>query len=389
MTQTTTLHSLLRHLPGAILALSAMQAVPAAFAQEPIRLGSIVSSTGPASFLGDPEEKTLRLYVEKLNASGGLLGRKVELVIYDDGSDANKANGFVKRLVIQDKVDFIVGGSTTGSTMAMLPQVQSSKIPFLSMGAASVIVEPVKPYVFKLPHSDRMAAEKVLDDMKKRGITKFALLSDTGGFGKSGRAETQKVAAAKGMTLSEDQNYGEKDTDMTPQLTKVKSSDAQAIFVFGTGQAPAIIARNYQQLGLKVPLYMSHGQASFEFIRIAGKASEAIRMPTPALLVAEQLPENDPQKSVSMSYKKEYESRYKTDVSSFGGYAFDGLGMVVAAVKRVGSVDKDKVRDALEQTRNFAGVSGIYNMSPTDHNGLTTDAFRMVEIREGGFKLMK
>lgn len=388
MISTPTIRSLLRHLPEAILTLTVLQAASPALAQEPIRIGSVLSSTGPASFLGDPEEKTLKLYVEKLNAAGGLLGRKVELVIYDDGSDANQANAFAKRLIIQDKVDFIVGGSTTGATMAMLPQVQSSKVPFLSMGAASVIVEPVKPYVFKMPHSDRMAAEKVLDDMKKRGITRFALLSDTGGFGKSGRTETQKMAVSKGMTLSEDQNYGEKDTDITPQLTKIKSSDAKAIFVFGTGQAPAIIARNYQQLGLTIPLYMSHGQASSEFVRLAGKASEGIRMPSPALLIAEQLPASDPQKTVSMDYKKEYESRFKADVSTFGGYAFDGLGMAVAAVKRVNSVDKEKVRDALEQTNGFVGVSGIYKMSPTDHTGLTTDSFRMIEIKDGGFKLV-
>ena len=254
----------------------------AAHAQDPIRIGSVLSTTGPASFLGDPEEKTLKLYVDQLNAQGGVDGRKIELTIYDDGGDANKANTFTKRLVQQDKVDFIIGGSTTGTTMAMLPQVEAAKVPFLSMGAASVIVEPVRPYTFKLPHSDRMAAQKVLEDMKKRGITRFALLSDTGGFGKGGHAETLKLAESMGMTVSSDQNYGEKDTDITPQLQKIKSSDAQAVFVFGTGQAPAIATRNYRQLGMTIPLYMSHGQASMEFVKLAGNAAEGVRMPSPA-----------------------------------------------------------------------------------------------------------
>jgi branched-chain amino acid transport system substrate-binding protein len=378
-----------RHFSMTLLAVALLPVTGVASAQQPIRIGAVVSSTGPASFLGDPQEKTLTMQVAKLNAAGGVLGRKLELVLYDDGSDANKANTFAKRLILQDKVDLIVGGSSTGTTMGMVPLIGTSKIPFISMGAASVIVEPIKPYVFKMPHSDRMAAQKVLEDMKAHGITKFALLSDTGGFGKSGRTETMKLASAMGMTLSEDQSYGDKDADMTPQLTKVKGSGAQALFVFGTGQAPAVIARNVQQLGMKMPLYMSHGQASVEFIRIAGKASEGIRMPSPALLVANELPDSDTQKAVSVSYKNEFEGRYKIDVSTFGAYAYDGLMIAVDAIKRAGSVDKAKVRDEIEKTTRFVGLSGIYNMTPTDHMGLTQQAFRMVEIRDGAFRQSK
>jgi branched-chain amino acid transport system substrate-binding protein len=378
---------LFRCLAAGLVGFAALQGQ--ALAADPIRIGSVVSATGPASFLGDPEQKTLEEYVDKINASGGVLGRQLKLILYDDNSDANNANAFAKRLVLQDGVDIIVGPSTTGSTMAMVPQIQSSKVPFISFAAATVIVDPVKPFVFKMPHSDTMAAQKVLGDMKKRGITKFALLSDTGGFGKSGHAETLKLAKTMGVTVSEDQSYGEKDSDMTPQLTKARSSGAQAVFVFGTGQAPAIITKNLEQLGMKVPLYMSHGQASVEFIRIAGKASEGVRMPSPALLIADKLPANDPQRPVSIKYKKEYEDRFKTDVSTFGGYAYDGLMLAVDAIKRAGSTDKEKVRDAIEQTRNFVGVSGIYNMSATDHMGLTIDAFKMVEIKDGGFRELK
>jgi branched-chain amino acid transport system substrate-binding protein len=379
--------TLFRCLAAGLVGFAALQGQ--ALAADPIRIGSVVSATGPASFLGDPEQKTLEEYVDKINASGGVLGRQLKLILYDDNSDANNANAFAKRLVLQDGVDIIVGPSTTGSTMAMVPQIQSSKVPFISFAAATVIVDPVKPFVFKMPHSDTMAAQKVLGDMKKRGITKFALLSDTGGFGKSGHAETLKLAKTMGMIVSEDQSYGEKDSDMTPQLTKARSSGAQAVFVFGTGQAPTIITKNLQQLGMKVPLYMSHGQASVEFIRIAGKASEGVRMPSPALLIADKLPANDPQRPVSIKYKKEYEDRFKTDVSTFGGYAYDGLMLAVDAIKRAGSTDKEKVRNAIEQTRNFVGVSGIYNMSATDHMGLTIDAFKMVEIKDGGFRELK
>ncbi|MGV0986080.1 MAG: ABC transporter substrate-binding protein [Limnohabitans sp.] len=369
-------------------ALSSIGSVTSA-ADNTIKIGAIVSATGPASFLGDPQQKTLEMYVQKINAAGGVLGKKVELVIYDDASDANKANAFTRRLIIQDEVDAIIGSSTTGSTMAMIPQIESASIPSISLAAASVIVEPVKPYVFKMPHSDRMAAQKVLDDMKKRGFTQFALLSDTGGFGKSGRNETLKIAEHMGLKIAEDQQYGEKDTDMTPQLTKIKSSTAQAILVFGTGQAPAIIARNYQQLAVKQALYTTHGQASTEFIRLAGKASEGIRMPSPALLIAQSLAANDPQRNVSVDYAKGFETQFKMDVSTFGGYAHDALFLLVDSFKRAGGTDKAKVRAAIEQTQGFVGVSGIYKMSANDHMGLDVSAFRMVEVKNGSFKEVK
>ncbi|VVE26818.1 branched-chain amino acid ABC transporter substrate-binding protein [Pandoraea capi] len=363
----------------------AFSLAPPSHAADPIRIGAVVSATGAASFLGDPEQKTLNQYVDKINAAGGILGRQVVLTVYDDGSDANTANAMAKRLILQDKVDLILGASTTGSTMAMAPLSSANKVPTVSLAAATVIVDPVKPYVFKVPHSDTMAAEKVLEDMKQHGITRVALLSDTGGFGKSGRNETIKAAKRLGLTIVEDQSYGERDADMTPQLTKARAANPQAVFVFGTGQAPAIIAKNFHQLGLSVPLYMSHGQASAEFIRIAGAAAEGVRMPSPALLIAEQLSTNDPQRQVSLEYKLAYETKYKQDVSTFGGYAYDGLMMAADAIKRAGSTDKAKVRDALEQTKNFVGVSGVYTMSPTDHMGLNSSAFRMVEIRGGRF----
>lgn len=377
-----------RRLLTVCLAIAGIQLSSAALAADPIRIGAIVSATGPATFLGDPEQKTLEMMVKDINAAGGVLGRQLELVLYDDGSDATKANAFARRLTMQDNVDVVIGPSTTGSTMAIVPQFEGRKTPLVSLAGASVIVEPAKPYVFKMPHSDRMAAQAVLDDLKKRGIKSFALLSDTGGFGKSGREETVKLAAKMGLTISADEAYGEKDTDMTPQLTHAKDSGAGAIFVFGTGQAPTVISRNYQQLKLTVPLYMSHGQASTEYIKLSGPAGEGVRMPTPALLVADQLPDSDPQKALSLQYKTEFEKLYKVDISSFGGYAYDGIRLIVDAIKRAGGTDKEKLRAALEATSKFAGASGIYSMSPTDHMGLGTDSFRMVEVKGGQFKLV-
>lgn len=375
----------LKHLAaGAALALGTLTAM----ANEPIRIGAVLSVTGPAAFLGDPELKTLQMYVEDLNTKGGVLGRKLELVHYDDGSDANKANGFTKRLLDNDKVDVIIGGTTTGATMSMVPLVTKAEVPFISLAGAVVVIEPVKKWVFKTPHTDRMAAEKVFEDMKKRGLTKVALLSETSGFGQSGKKETEAVAAKYGITLVANETYGPKDTDMGPQLTKIKNTaGVQAVFVFGLGQGPAIVTKNYRQLGVTLPLYQSHGVASDEFLKLAGPASEGVRLPSPAQLIPEQLPTNDPQKAVVTAYDQAYKLRYKTEVSTFGGYAYDALMLTVDAMKRAGSADKAKVRDAIESTKNFVATSGTYNLSPTDHLGLDLSAFRMLEVKNGNWQL--
>lgn len=359
-----------------------------AFAADPIKIGSVLSVTGPAAFLGDPELKTLQMYVEDINKKGGVLGRPLELVHYDDGSDASKANSFAKRLIEDDKIDVLVGGTTTGSTMSIVPLVEKAGIPFISLAGAVVIVEPVKKFVFKTPHTDRMAAEKVFDDMKKRNITKVALFSETSGFGQSGKKEAEGVAAKYGITLVANETYGPKDTDMSPQLTKIKNiAGVQAVFIFGLGQGPAIATKNYKQLSVNLPLYHAHGVASEEFIKLAGPAADGVRLPAAALLVANKLPTNDPQKPVATAYAKAFNEKWKTDVSTFGGHAYDGLMIAVHAIKRAGSTDKAKVRDAIEATKGYVGTGGVVNMSATDHMGLDLSAFRMLEIKNGDWTI--
>ena len=371
---------------GVALTLGALSA----FAADPIKIGSVLSVTGPAAFLGDPELKTLQMYVDDINKKGGVIGRPLQLVHYDDGSDASKANGFAKRLIEDDNVDVLVGGTTTGSTMSMVPIAEKANIPFISLAGAVVIIEPVKKWVFKMPHTDRMAAEKVFEDMKKRGISKVALLSESSGFGNSGKKETEGVAAKYGITLVANESYGPKDTDMSPQLTKIRTSPGvQAVFVFGLGQGPAIVTKNYKQLGLDLPLYHAHGVASDEFIKLAGPAAEGVRLPAAGLLVADKLAANDPQKAVALAYSKAYSAQWKTEVSTFGGHAYDGLMVAVDAIKRANSTDKAKVRDAIEATKGYVGTGGVVNMSATDHMGLDLSAFRMLEIKGGDWTLAK
>jgi branched-chain amino acid transport system substrate-binding protein len=359
-------------------------------AQEPIRIGAFLSITGPAAFLGDPEQKTLELYVEKLNAAGGVLGRKLQVISYDDGGDAEKARTFGKRLIEQDKVDVLVGGSTTGATMAVVPLAEAAGIPFISLAGAVVIIEPVKKWVFKTPHTDRMACEKIFVDMRSRNLARVAIISGAGGFDKSMRGECLKVARQHGVDVVGDETYGAGDTDMTAQLTKIKNAPGvQAVLNAGFGQGPALVTKNFRQLGITLPLYQSHGVASKEFIKLAGDAAEGVRLPASALLVAESLPDSDAQKKVVVSYKREYEGRFKSEVSTFGGHAYDGLMLAVEAMKKAGTTDKARVRDALESLRGYMGTAGVINMSAQDHMGLDLSAFRMLEVRSGDWSLAK
>jgi branched-chain amino acid transport system substrate-binding protein len=354
-----------------------------------IKIGSVLSFTGPASFLGDPEKKTLEMYVADINAKGGVNGKKLQLFIYDDGANPNNARTFATRLIEQDKIDAMVGGSTTGATLAMIPLFEEAKIPFISLAGAVQIIQPVRKWVFKTPHTDTMACEKIFADLKHRNLTHVALISGTGGFGKSMSAECHKVAGKAGITIVVEETYGPRDSDMTPQLTKIKNAvGVQAVVNPGFGQGPAIVTRNYRQLGIKMPLYQSHGVCSKQFIKLAGPAAEGVRLPCAALLIADKLPSNDPQKPVVVNYSREYQKKTGQAVSTFGGHAYDGLMILVGAMQRAKSADKAKVRDEIEKTKGYIGTGGIVNMSPTDHLGLDLSAFHMLEIKGGDWTLV-
>ncbi len=381
-----------RHLAavaGAALAAAGLAA--GASAAEPIKIGAFLAVSGPASFLGDPEKKTLELYVEMINKEGGVLGRQLQLVAYDTGGDAKQAATFARRLIEEDRVDFLIGGSTTGDTMAAVPLVERAGIPFISLGGASVIVEPVKKWVFKTPHTDRLAVEKVYADLEKRGLSKVGLIAGDGGFDKScmDNARDRTLLDQWGISVVGAETYSKDDKDTTPQLIKLKNAPGiQAILFCGFGAPAVIVTKNYHQLGIAVPLYHSHGSASKQFITGAGEAAEGVRLPAAAILVARQLPEGDPQRAPGMAYTKAYTDRYHDDVSTFGGHAYDALMLLAAAIKGAGSTDPEKVRGTLESTRNFIGLDGIFNMSATDHGGLDQASFKMVEVHSGDWKYL-
>lgn len=357
--------------------------------QAEIRIGASLAVTGPASFAGDPSAKTLEMIVEEINAAGGIDGEQIELILYDDGADPNKARTFATRLVEDDKVVAIIGGTTTGATMSILGVAEDAGIPFISVAGAVAIVDPVRNYVFKTPHTDRMACMKIFNDMKARGITGVGMISGTDGFSASMQAQCKAVIADYGLNLLADESYGPDDADMTPQLTRIKNTEGvEAILNPGFTKGSAIVTRNVKQLAIETPLYLSHSVASDSFIELTGaEAVEGVRLPGTALLIADSLPEDDPQYDVVHTYTADFTKKYDQPVSAFGGYAHDAMRMLADAIDRADSTDPDAIRDALEGTQGYAGVTGTYTFTPDDHLGLDLSAFRLVEIRGGNWTL--
>lgn len=351
----------------------------------PIKIGSVLSLTGAASYIGEPMHQTLEMYIEKANAEGGILGRKLQLIQYDDGSDAAKSNSFAKRLIEEDKVDAIIAGNTSGATMAMLPLVQSAGIPFFSLAGSVAIVEPVKSWIFKTPPTDRMMAESSMEDMTRRGVKKIGLLTETGAYGQSARKESQNLVGKMGLTLVADETFGPKDTDMTPQLSKINAAGAEAVFIVGSGAGPAISTRNAAQLGLKFKIYQGGGANSEEFIKQSGSASEGVYVVGPAFIISKYLSDSDPQKAVAFAYDKAFRDRWNATPNTFGGSAYDAFMMVKLAMIAAGSTDKEKVRTAIEATKNFVGVQGVFDMSPTNHLGLSIQSLKVFTIKDGAF----
>jgi branched-chain amino acid transport system substrate-binding protein len=356
-----------------------------------IKIGASISATGPAAFLGDPELKTLEMLVEDLNAKGGLNGEEVVLIAYDDNGDPNKARTFATRLVEDDEVVAIIGGTTTGTTMSILAVTEDAEIPFISLAGAIDIVQPVKPFTFKTPHTDRMACQKIFEDMQKNGIAKIGMISGTDGFGASMQAQCKEVAPDYAIEIIADETYDPKDADMTAQLTKIKGTEGvQAILNPGFGQGPSIVTRNVKQLAIDLPFYQSHGVASDGFIELAGAdAAEGVRLPGTALLVADLLAADDPQKPVVDAYKAMFEEKTGTPVGTFGGYAHDAFLIMTDAIARAGSAEPAAIRDAIEATSGLAGTTGIYTFTPEDHLGLDLSAFRMLEIQGGKWTLVQ
>ena len=371
-------------LAGAV-ALPALASCAAA-GDDTYRIGALFAVSGFNSPLGTPEKETALMLEEQINAKGGIKGKKIQVIVRDTESDETKAVTLAKQLIEQDKVLAIIGPSSTGESLALVDTVERAQVPLIAAASGVNIVRPVKKWVFTMPQLSDAAVARLFDYFKTKQITRIAILTSTGGWGVQGKGDIDKAAPAAGINVVAAETFGDKDTDMTVQLTKIKGTDAQAVLVWGTNPGPAIIAKNMKQLGMTIPLFQSHGVANRTFIDLAGEAGNGVILPVGRLPVADRLPDSDPQKKLLLAYASDFQAKYGKAADTFGGHAYDALTILVRAIEKAGS-DKAKIRDEIENTRDFVGTGGVFNLSKDDHNGLTKGAFVMVKVANGKWEL--
>jgi branched-chain amino acid transport system substrate-binding protein len=367
----------------------------AAFAADTIKLGAFFDLSGRAAFIGTPTKLVAEMLVEKLNAEGGINGQQLELIIADTEANPTKTASIAKKFIHKDGVVAIIGPTLTDTGMNVKKIVENGKTPiFMTVGGDPVIMGGKFgsfKYVFKSPQRSSVAVKRLFTYLKEKNLTKVALLSAADGFGKDGASWMDKLAAEYGIEIIARESFGTRDTDMTAQLTKVKNSSPQAILAWTIGPAGSIIAKNKVQLGIDIPLFQCHGLPDPKYIELAGPASEGDRMPATKLMVVDELDDSDPQKLVIEEFVKLYKEKgydKQFPINTHSGYAWDAIMMVANAIKKVGT-DKELLRTEIESTKNYIGISGTYNITPEDHNGLDVDSMVIVQVKDGKFTLAK
>ncbi len=378
-----------------IVVLALTLTLPLGAAAQEYRIGFVSAITGPASSLGVPERDVAVMIQKELEAKGGVTGPDgkkypVKIVIHDDESKVETTKRLVKKLIAEDKVHVVIASSQSPTSIAVIPDATEGKVPLISMASSHAIVTPIKErfWVFKTPQSNIHVSTHQVKYLKAKRYTKIASLYVNDAFGEDSRRGLAATIKDSGIEIVYEDKFEHTDKDMTPQLTKAKASGAQALIVHAIPPSASIITKQFRDLGLTIPLIHNHGVGNKPFTDLAGGAADGVIFPIGKMLVAEGLPDSDPQKKVLVDFVAWYEKGTGKPRSTFAGHAWDALRMSFMAFAKVSPTmpldqARAKVRDELEKVRNFAGTGGIFNMSPEDHVGLDERSMVLVRI-EGG-----
>ncbi|WP_374675396.1 ABC transporter substrate-binding protein [Ideonella sp.] len=356
-----------------------------------INVGVTVSATGPAASLGIPEKNTISLMPTTI------AGQKVNYIVLDDASDTTKAVANTRRLITEDKVDVILGSTTTPNSLAMIDAVSEAQVPMISMAASARIVEPMdakKRWVFKTPQNDIMMSLAIAAHMADAKVKTVAFIGFADAYGEGWYGEFAKAAGIKGISIVANERYNRTDASVTAQVLKLVAAKPDAVLIAGSGTPSALPASALAERGYTGKVYQTHGVANNDFLRVGGKNVEGTFLPSGPVLVADQLPAGHPVKKSAMEYVAKYEAAYgKGSVSTFGAHAWDaGLLMAAAVPQALKKAQpgtpafRAALRDALEQVKELPGAHGIFTMSPNDHLGLDQRARVMVKIEKGAWR---
>lgn len=379
------------------LAVSLIIGTPLAFSADTIKIAGIFALTGRAAHIGTAQRDAVLLAIDEVNAQGGINGHKLEMVMGDTESNPTKAVMALKKVLESEDVVAIIGPTTTGTAMAMRGFIEKEQIPtFMHSGGDVILKLPLKKgdpstlpkWTFKSPYKAADAMGKICEYMSKHGIKKIGFLYSNEGFGKDGLRNVKVQAPKYGVEIAASEAFQPKDVDMTAQLTRISAQGVDGIIAWTVGPAMGIVAKNIKQLGIKAPLFECHGAGDPIFWKVAGEAGEGVMMPSTKIVVGDQLPDKDIQKQKTLDYVKAYKEKFNREPGTMVAYGADAAFIVIDAIKKVGP-DRAKIRDAIENTKGYVGLSGIYNISPEDHNGLTMQDIVMIKATKGGWKLLE
>jgi len=366
------------------------------YSAEPIKIAGIFALTGRAAFIGTAQRDAVIIAIDEVNEAGGINGRKLEMVMEDTESNPTKAVMALKKVLEAEDVVAIIGPTLTGTAMAMRGFIEKEKIAaFMHSGGDVILNAPLDKndpkslpkWTFKSPYKAADAMGKICEYMKKHGIKKIGFMYSNEGFGKDGLKNVQVQAPKYGVEIVAQEAFEPKDVDMTAQLTRINAKGVDGIIFWTVGPPMGIVPKNAKQLGIKVPLFACHGAGDPFFWKVAGEAGEGVLMPSTKIIVADQLPDSDIQKKKILAFIKAYKGKFNSEPGTMVAYGADAAFIVVDVIKRVGP-DRSKIRDGIENTRGYVGISGIYNISPQDHNGLSMKDIVMVQATKGGWKLI-
>ncbi len=369
----------------------ALAAAASSGAQADINIGVTLSTTGPAASLGIPEKNTVALLPKEIG------GQKMHYIVLDDASDPTVAVANTRKFITEDKVDAILGSSTSPNSLAMLDVIAEAKTPTISLGASSRIVEPMdakRHWMFKVPQNDIMMSLAIAEHMANHGVQTVGFIGFNDAYGEGWSQEFGKAAGLKKLQVVDSERYNRNDTSVTGQVLKLMAARPDAILIAGSGTPAALPEKALRERGYTGKIYQTHGVANADFLRVGGKDLEGTFLPSGPVLVANQLPDSNPVKKSALAYVSAYEAAYgKGTVSTFGAHMNDAGQLLKAAIPvalkhaQPGTpAFRAALRDALEGVKDVKGAHGIFNMSPTDHLGLDQRARVMVEIVNGTWK---
>jgi branched-chain amino acid transport system substrate-binding protein len=354
-----------------------------AHAADPVKVGVLFTQTGPVGTYGMAQLRTAQLWAEDVNRRGGLAGRPVELKAYDPEANGTKMVQFLRRLVESDNVDVVFGPSSSGEALLAVPIANETKVAVLSHTTAYAVVNPPTPYMFQPFPTDRLFAPKMLDEFKRLGYKTIGLLNAADGFGQSGASAIKDIAPTWGMTVAQEE-YERQDTDMTPQLLRMRQKNIDVLVVWGTFPGPPIIMRNAKAIGLNKPIYNSYSMTNTDFIQQSGSAAEGSYVISMPIVSPGRVNKSDPVRAVVEKAYADYQAKYKEAPVGGTSPTFDSGLIMEAAVKQIkGPVNRQSIRDAIERT-TVVGTNGTFRFSPTNHSGLDEAGLTVIFLKVAG-----